>query len=542
MKNRFFDKANKKVSLGGAATLLIAAALLGQVLGFLRVKLVNANFSQFGAQSTDAFFAAFKIPDFFFYTIAAGALGVAFIPILADHLEKNDYSGAWELADSLLSMLAIVTAVVGMVILIFAPPLLHLVAPGLPPDQRHNAVIIMRLVAFNPFLFTISGILAAVQQTLGRFFFYAIAPLFYNICIIVSAILFSGAGSHHGGPGHLGLIGLGVGALIGAVLQLIVVVFGMNGLKFRFHGKINFKNPDFRRVLRQLPPRSIDQGIDSINSIVETNFGSHLGAGSISYYENAYTLHTVPIQLIGTAIATAAFPRLSARLSQGRPDLFRADFLKILRAMIWITIPIVVISFFGRGYLARMIFTRGSQEITAIFGFLCGAIFFRIIYTIVSRYFYAQKDTWTPLIVSIFAIALNIFLAWQLSRPVHYGIAGLALAQAIVAASEVAILFTIMLIKDHKLFDIRFWGGLWRIFSVTGFSVVATYIMVQIFPLNLNDRGFITLGFKLGLITLVTLTVHLSLSSLFSLEEAEPVVEKLRQAVKFVLRPVRIDW
>ena len=533
MKNRFFDRANKKISLGNAAALLIVAALLGQILGFLRVKLVNANFSQFGGQSTDAFFAAFKIPDFFFYTIAAGALGVAFIPILADHLENNDHKGAWELATSLLNMLAIVMAIVGAIILIFAEPLVHLVAPGLSHEQKHNAVIIMRFIAFNPFLFTISGILTAVQQTFGRFFFYAIAPLFYNVAIIVSIFVFRD---------NIGIVGLGIGAFIGAILQLLIVLFGLGGLNFVFHNRINFKNPDFRKILRQLPPRSIDQGIDSINSIVETNFGSRLGAGSISYYENAYTLHTVPIQLIGTTIATAAFPRLTARLSQGRPDLFRQDFLKILRAMIWITIPLVVICFFGRGYLARLIFTRGSDEITAIFGFLCGAIFFRIIYAIISRYFYAQKDTWTPLGVSIFAIALNIFLAWQLSKPQHYGIAGLALAQTIVAVSEVSVLFTIMLIKDHKLFDIRFWGGLWRIFSVTGFSVVATYFMVQVFPLHKADKGLITLGFKLGLITLVTMSVHLGLSSLFSLEEAIPVIAKLRKIGKFVLRPVRIEW
>jgi len=541
MKSRLFDRANKRISLGNAAALLIVAALSGQILGFLRVKLINANFSQFGGQSTDAFFAAFKIPDFFFYTIAAGALGVAFIPILADHLEKNDKKGAWEIANSLLNMLAIIMLFVGLIIFIFAQPLLRIVAPNLSHEQVHNAVLIMRLIAFNPFLFTISGILTAVQQTMGRFFFYAIAPLFYNLCIIISALIFSTILPHHGGPAHLGLVGLGVGALIGAILQLGIVLFGLGGMDFILQRKINFKNTDFRRVLRQLPPRSIDQGIDSINSIVETRFSNALGTGSISYYENAYTLHTVPIQLIGTAIATAAFPRLSERLSQGRPDLFRSDFLKILRAMIWITIPVVVLSFFSRGYLARLIFSRGSNEIATIFGFLCAAIFFRVIYAIISRYFYAQKDTWTPLIVSIFIIALNIFLAWTLSKPSRYGIAGLALAQAIVAAIEVFILFCIMLIRDHKLFDLKFWGGVWRILSVTGFSIVATYVMLQVFPLGANDKGVLTLGSKFGLIALVTLGVHLGMSSLFGLEEAAPVIAKLRKATKLLQRPVRID-
>jgi putative peptidoglycan lipid II flippase len=530
MKKRFFDRANRRISLGGAAALLIGASFLGQLIGFLRVKLVNANFSQFGPQSTDTFFAAFKIPDFFFYTIAAGALGVAFIPILADHLEKHDRKGAWELATSLLNMLAIILGAVGIFILIFARPLLNWVAPGLTPEQEHNAVLIMRLIAFNPFLFTISGILTAVQQTFGRFFFYAIAPLFYNLCIIISIFVF-----RH----NIGIVGLGIGALFGAIFQLLVVMLGLKGLDFKFHWRINIKNHDFKRVLRQLPPRSVDQGIDSINSIVETNFGSKLGAGNITYYESAYTLHTVPIQLVGSTIATAAFPRLTERLSQGRPDLFRHDFLRVLRAMIWIAIPLVVASFFARGYLARIIFAQGSAEITAVFGFLCGAIFFRIIYSIVSRYFYAQKDTWTPLGVSILAIGLNIYLAWRLSGPDHdYGVTGLALAQTIVAAVEVVILFGVMLIRDHKLFDIRFWGGIWRILSVTGFSVVATYVMVQIFPLQLDDRGVLTLGFKLAAIMLVTFIVHVGLSSLFSLEEAVPVVAKLRKVGKMILKPV----
>jgi putative peptidoglycan lipid II flippase len=534
VKNRLLNRANKRISLGGAATLLVVTALIGQVLGFLRVKFINANFPIYGPESTDAFFAAFKVPDFFFYTVAAGALGVAFIPILADHLERHDRKGVWELSTSLLNLLAIVTGIIGVLIFIFARPLIHyIVAPSMEPEQLNNAVVIMRLIAFNPMLFTIAGILAATQQTFGRFFFYAIGPIIYNVSIIISVFLFKDT---------IGLVGLGIGALVGALLQVVVIFFGMHNLHFRWRPQINFALPDFRRILRQLPPRSIDQGIDSINSIVETNFARRLGTGYLTYYESAYTLHTAPILLIGTTISTAAFPRMSERLAQGRTDLFRKEFLQILRIMIWITVPVVVVCFFARGYLARIIFSRGSPEIAAIFGFLCGAIFFRVIYSIISRYFYAQKDTWTPLIVSIFAIALNIILAWELSRPYNYGVSGLAMAQSIVAAAEVAILFGIMLLKDFKLFDKVFWGGVWRIVSITGFSVVTAYIMVNIFPLEIDDTGFLTLGFKLSMIAFVTGMVHVGLSSLFGLEEAEPVVAKLRQFGKYILRPIKIGW
>jgi putative peptidoglycan lipid II flippase len=533
LHKKLLSKATKKLSVGNAAALLMVTALLGQVLGFLRVKLVNANFDALGPQSTDAFFAAFKIPDFFFYTVAAGALGVAFIPVLADRLENNDRKGAWELASSLLNLLALVMLVVGVAIFIFAEPLIHVVAPGLEAEQLHNAVTIMRLISFNPFLFTITGILTATQQTVGRFFFYAIGPLLYNSSIIVSIYLFKT---------NIGLIGLGFGAFVGALLQFCIVLFGMKGMKFSWRARINFKLPGFKTVLRQLPPRSIDQGIDSINSIVETNFARRLGTGFLSYYENAFTLHTAPIILIGTAISTAAFPRMSERLSQGRTDLFRKEFLQVLRAMIWISVPIVVICFFARGYLARIIFAKDAPEIAAVFGFLCIAILFRIMYSIISRYFYAQKDTWTPLFVSIFAIGLNIVLAWQLSRPEHYGVSGLAMAQSIVAASEVIILFSVMLIRDHRLFDRYFLSGVWKILSVTGFSVVAAFFMVQVFPLRSGDTGVFTLGSKVALITLVTAVVHVGLSSLFSLEEARPVVEKMKKISKLIYKPVKIDY
>src|SRR4051812_5850375 len=105
--NRFLAKANKRLTLGGAATLLICVSLISQVLGFLRYKMINANFPALGPQSTDAFFAAFKIPDFFFFTLAAGALGVAFMPVLAEHLEKGDKKGIWELSGSLLNLISL---------------------------------------------------------------------------------------------------------------------------------------------------------------------------------------------------------------------------------------------------------------------------------------------------------------------------------------------------------------------------------------------------------------------------------------------------
>ncbi|MBX4197226.1 virulence factor MviN [Candidatus Saccharibacteria bacterium] len=520
--NRWLNRANQRVTLLSAAALLVGASLFGQVLGFMRTQVVNGNFNTTGHITTDAYFAAFKIPDFFFYTIAAGALGVAFMPFLADKLQQGDRQSVWKLTSGLLNLLGIFMFGIGLILLIFTEPLLRIVVGhNLSPDQMHDAVTIMRLVAFNPLLFTISGILTSLQQTFGRFFFYALAPILYNGCIIASVYIFKN---------NLGLVGLGIGALAGAILQLLIVALGLIGLRFRYTASINLHNAEFRHILRERR-----------DSIVETNRASALRPGAITVSENAYTLHLAPILLIGTAISTAAFPRLNARLSQGRPDLFRRDFLSVLRAMIWIIVPVAVITFFTRAYLARLIFKNPQTDIALVLQFLVGAILFRTIYAIISRWFYAQKDTRTPLYVSLLAIALNVFLAFTLAKPTAaggYDVAGLAIAQSTVAAVEVFILVGIMLWRDPKLFDAEFWGGVSRIFSVTGFTILTTYIMVTLIPLAAADRGFIKLSAKLLAIIIPTLVVHIGLSSLFGLEEVRPVINKLKA---LVLKPVRLQ-
>lgn len=530
MVKRFIRKANQKLSLSSAAGLLIFVAMTGQLLGFLRNRLISTNFTVIDPGSTDAFFAAFQIPDFFFYTIAAGALGVAFIPFVSDKLEKGDRKGMWELVTSLLNTMAILMILISLTMFIFADPIIRNLFPGLPAEHTGEAITIMRLISFNPLFFTISGVLTAVQQTFGRFFFYAVAPITYNLAIIVSIYLFKDS---------YGVVGLGIGALAGAVLQVVVAGFGLLGLGFSWRPKIMWGRSDFKQVLHQLPARSIDQGIDSVNSIVEINRAAALPLeGAVSYYTYALTLHNVPIMLIGTSIATAAFPRLTERLSQNRPDLFRKDFLTILRTMIWITMPILVISYFGRGYLARLLFGQAAPRVALLFGFLVVAIFFRIVYAIISRYFYAQKDTMTPLIVSIFAIGLNIYLAFTLAKPSAYGLAGLAIAQSLVAFAEVIVLSAVMVWRDRKLLNLVFWDGIGKILSVTGFTAPVGYLMIQLFPLQLADTGLVTLGAKLGLISVTVLGVHLMLSSLFSLEEVRPIAAKARQ---LILRPARIQ-
>jgi len=518
--NRIIKYANKNRGISNITMLLVGSALLTQILGIARTKLVNSNFHALGPHSTDAYFAAFNIPDFFFYTFAAGALGVAFIPVISQHFAKKDKDAAYQLTTSILNLFAAITLIAGVIIFVFARPLIHhIVAPGMTQSQLHNAVVITRLIAFNPFLFTVSGVLTSLQQSLNRFVFFALGPIFYNASIIFSIFIFK-----H----NIGLVGLGVGALVGAVLQLLIIALGLIGIDYHWNRHIFWHRKDFKTVMTNFPARSIGLSINQIEGIVETHFADGLGTGNVSFYNNANILSNAPIYLIGSTVATAVFPRLTRRIANNQMDQFREDFLRYLRILIWMILPVTIICFFTRGYLARIIFSNDSGQISSIFGFLAGAILFNTIYSIISRWFFAQKNTFTPLLVSVGIIFLNGILAYVFSRPSAYNVEGLALAQSVVAALEVIILSIIMVIKDHHIFNKRFLAGLMKIISVTGFTALVAYLMISSLPLQLKDRGFITLGSKFCFIAGISLFVHLLISYAFGLDEVNPVIRKLK--------------
>ncbi len=518
--NSLLRRANKRVPMFWAAGLLAGSTLIANLLGLLRERLLLANFGV-GAE-VDAYKAAFTIPDFMFFVLTTGALSVTFIPVFNERLGKGNRKSAWELSNSLLNLMATITFFASILIMIFAHPLVHLVASGLQGYQVDQAAAMMRIIAINPFLFSISSVFSSMQQAVGRFFFFALAPSFYSLGIIVGILALS--------P-RFGIEGVAYGVVIGSVIQLLVSALGLYGMGFRYVPKIYWRNLGFKEVLRLLPARSVDQGIDYFNNIVEINLASRLGAGAITAYQTAYTLHSVPITLIGVAISTAAFPKISDRINQGRPDLFKRDLLRVLRVIVWLALPVAVIAYFGRGYLVRLLAAGGNPVIASLLGLLVVSIFFRSVFHIMSRSFYAQHDTMTPLKISLFAIVLNIVLAISLARESAFGINGLALAQSIVAMLEVVILVGVLWKRYPGFITPEFTGALAKMISAAGFMCIVTYFMIKMLPLNASDRGFASLVPKFGIIVVMSLAVYTAFSSFFRLPEAEPIVSRTKKVL-----------
>jgi putative peptidoglycan lipid II flippase len=425
--------------------------------------------------------------------------------------------------------MAIVTAAASVIIIIAAPWLVrYVVAPGLEAPTQELAVDMMRIIALNPLLFAISSVLTSVQQAVGRFFFYALAPSVYNLGIIFGIVTIAPT---------FGITGVAIGVLIGSIVQLLVSILGMAGLGFSYKPIINWRHRGFRKVLSLLPARSLDQGVDYINILVETNLASRLKEGAITAYQTAFTLHMVPITLIGVAVSTAAFPALSERMAQNRPDLYRRDLTAVLRTIIWLVLPTAVIAYFGRGYLVRLLVADGNPTISSLVGILVVAIVFRSIFHLLTRSFYAQQDTKTPLYISIAAIALNVTLAVILANPNAYGIFGLALAQSITSAFEAFVLIIVLMRRNRGLITADFMDGLVRMISATGLTALATYIVIAfVLPLRASDVGFFALGPKFALIVFTSLVFYVYISWVFKLREAAPVIERTKQ---FVFRSIK---
>lgn len=520
-------RANQRFSLQLAAGLLAGSTFLSSLLGLFRDRLLNSTYAETYPQGLDAYTVAFIIPDFMFFLLVSGALSVTFIPVFNERLAHHNKKSAWELSTSMMNVMSIAALIISVLIVIFAEPLVYLVAPGMDEDARALAVSLMRVIAINPFLFAVSSVIASMQQAVGRFTFFAMAPIFYNTGIIIGILWFTNGINIFGVEiFEGGIMGVALGVVLGSMMQLITSVIGLAGMGFDYRFKIFWKNVGFRQVLKLLPARSFDQGIDYFNNIVEVNLASRFQAGAIRAYQQATMLHMVPINLIGVAISTAAFPQMTERLSQGRPDLFRIELQSVLRVIIWIAMPVAAITYFARGYVVSFIYVGGDPVVAGLLSILAVAILFRSVYHIAARSFYAQQDTRTPLYISLFTISLNIALAVAFTMYLGVGIYGLAWAQVIVAAVEVAILFIIMSRRIPKLFDTHFLHSVGKMTLATGIMSIVTYITVKLFELSSSDQSLAAIMPKFFLIVAVSFAAYLYLSHLLKLGETRPIIAR----------------
>ena len=533
-------KINQRLNVKLAATILAGSTLLSSLLGFFRDRLLNSAYmpSENGALAgypvgLDAYTAAFMVPDFMFAVLVSGALSVTFIPVFNERWVKGNKQSAWQISSSMINFMALITMAASVLIIIFADPLMkYLIAPGLSESGHALAVSMMQVIAVNPFIFAVAAVIASIQQAVGRFMFCALAPMLYNIGIIIGTVWFTGGVNLFGWQiFDGGIMGVALGVVLGSFLQLIVSAVGLAGLGFDYNFKIYWRNKGFRKVLSLLPARSVDQGMDYVVSLVEVNLASRLADGTVRAYQQALTLHMMPINLIGVAISNAAFPQLTEHLGEGRNDLFQKDLRSLLRIIFWMALPVSVVIFFTRGYVVHFISNGGVPLIAGILGCLVVAILFRTIYHMAARAFYARQDTKTPLYISIFSITLNIILAIVLSMVLKMGAYGLAWAQSTVAVLEVVVLLAVMNRQMPKLFDMTFVRAIFKMIIAGTITGVVCYIAVLIMPFRYHDDSFFSAFPKFVIISMVSFGAYAVASKWLKLPEIDPILARLKKVL-----------
>ena len=529
--------ASAKMSVKSAAIVLASSTLISALLGLFRDRLLNSYYLGTYPTGIDAYTAAFTIPDFMFFILTSGALAVSFIPVFNQRLITGNKKSAWELSSSLLNLLALLTLITSVLIMIFADPLIrYVVSPGLDESGMILAINMTRVIAINPFLFSIATVLTSIQQAVGRFVFYAFAPAIYNIGIIIGITWFTGGINLFGVQVFEGgIMGVAIGVILGAVMQLIVSLIGLFGLGFDYDFKIYWKNQGFRTILKLLPPRSLDQGIDYVNAIVNTNLSSRMGAGAVRSFNQASSLHQMPVNLIGVAISTAFFPKLTEELGSGDKSEFYNTFRKALRMILWSAMPVAAIAFFTRGYVTSFIANIGNSDsngtIASVLGTLCIAIFARSVFHIASRGFYAYQDTKTPFRVSIVAIGLTIalsvwfyFLGW--------GVDGLGLAQSIGAIVEIIILlFILQRRSEYKILSRDFWKATIRMVAATVIAGCVAFSLTKFIPLMATDSSLVITVPKFLLIATSAILAYLIASYFLNLDEIQPIADYIKKVL-----------
>ncbi|MEA3351980.1 MAG: murein biosynthesis integral membrane protein MurJ [Chloroflexota bacterium] len=423
---------------------------LEKVLGFVRYTIIARTFGLSG--ELDAFNAANNLPDLVFALISGGALAMALIPVLSEHLENDGRQAAWDIFSRIGNLLFIVTAGFSILIAIFANQIVRSkigIAPGFDSDQQALVADLMRLNLIATLFFSMSGLIIAGLQANQHFWLPAIAPSMYDVGTLIGVlILVPGQGYTFGGvtlPAFgLGIHGLVYGTILGALLFLLVQIPGLIHFKFRWTARINLQHPGVQQVIRLMLPRIGTVFCIQLIFIAQDNFASRLAAGSVTALVYGWLFMQVPESLIGTAIGTALLPTISEQISRGNTDAFRRSLAHTVRAILALTLPSTVLLAVGiRPLVGILGFDSVGTELVVwtVRAYMLGLVGHSLL-EVAARAFYAQQKALTPLAAS--GLTAVIFITLGLLLSPRLGAAGIGLANTIAFSVEAGLLFWLL--------------------------------------------------------------------------------------------------
>jgi len=410
-------------SITAAAFLVAASSLLSRILGIFRDRILAG---EFGASDTlDIYYAAFRIPDLIFNLLVLGALSAGFIPIFTNLL-KSEKAGeaneqAWHFSNLVISALGFCLIIISALAMIFTKQMMVVIAPGFGPAKQALTIELTRIMFLSPFFLGISSILGGMLQSFRRFFVYSLAPIMYNLGIIIGALYF---------VPKWGIAGLAWGVVLGAGIHMLIQLPAAIQLGFRWRLIFDFKDVYLRRLSRLMVPRTMSLAIAQIDLSVATSIATTLLAGSLAIFNFANNLQSFAVGVFGISFAVAVFPTLAANVHNQKK--FIEHFSGTLRQILFFIVPMTVLLLVLRAQIVRVVLGTGqfNWEDTILtirtLGFFTISLFAQASIPLLTRMFYARENSRTPFYIGMVSVVVDIMLALWLSKTM--GVAGLALA------------------------------------------------------------------------------------------------------------------
>lgn len=399
---------HKSSSTTTAAIVLGVASLLSKIFGLLRDRLLASHFGA-GAQ-LDIYYTAFRIPDFIFDILILGAVTSAFIPIFSDIFLK-DKKKAFDFSSNFLNIFFVGIVVVSGLLVVFAPFVVRLIAPGFSADFQAQTVTLSRIMFLSPIFLSLSNILGSLLQYFSRFLVYSLAPIFYNLGIIVGIVYFV--------PIY-GFKGLAFGVVLGAILHFLIQLVAIGETGFKWKPIFNLKDVHIKKVFELMIPRSLGLAGQDISIMLMNALASTLIVGSIAAINLANNIQYILIGVFGISFATAAFPDLARLFSKSDKPAFLSKFTSVFSQTIFIVMPLSILFFILRAQIVRVLYGTGvfgwsdTRITAATLGAMSLGIIFQSLIPLLSRAFYATKNTRTPVTINTFFAFFSVGFAWAL--------------------------------------------------------------------------------------------------------------------------------
>ncbi|MBI4032825.1 murein biosynthesis integral membrane protein MurJ [Candidatus Berkelbacteria bacterium] len=470
MIERLKQFAAKPNSLAGATVILVVTTLASNVLGLLRDRFFA---QKIPTDLLDTYFAAFRLPDLIFNILILGTVSAAFIPVFLEYRAKSERE-SWHVAHTAISLALVV--MIGLAILLFLamPALVPLLVPDFSVEKQVLTVQLGRILLIQPIFFGLSYLFSGILNALKRFTVYAIAPLIYNLAIIVATVLFAD---------EYGVYALAWGVVVGALLHMALQFVAARMVGYRPVARFDFRSPAIRKILRLMVPRSVGFGAFQLTLVVFTAIASSLGPGAVAAYNFADNIQTMPTAVLGLAFITALYPTLAERVAAKQLSEFARLTWRGLRYLLVALVPAAVGLILLRAQIVRLILGTGhfGWEATITTADTLGAFAVGVVTAVISallaRSFYALHETRLPTLIQIGSFVVAVALGWYLAVPLHYGVPGLAFGLAASTVLYAALLYSRLRVRVPQLRAHE--SEFWPLMGQLAFGVLVLTLVVQ---------------------------------------------------------------